>query len=87
LDPNHLRKFCRIDSWQAKSLGKNSGNRQPKHKIIGRGKQRHGFVQCLQLAYVPGAVALGRAQEIPAMRGWNDKDGCFRRFDIKAPSS
>src|SRR5438876_32012 len=38
LDPNHFRKLCRVDSWQTKSLGKYSRNRQPKHKIIARCK-------------------------------------------------
>src|SRR6266567_8378253 len=34
LDPNHLGKFCWIDSRQTKSLREHSRNRQSKQKIV-----------------------------------------------------
>src|SRR5947207_4711249 len=48
LDPDHLRKFRRIDRRQSKSLCQDNRDWQTQDEIVVGGQERHGFVERLQ---------------------------------------
>src|SRR5438477_1994545 len=74
LNPDHLRKFRRIDRRQSKSLRQDNRNRQTQDEIVVGGQERHGFVERLQQTYIPRAVTIARTQKIPAVCGRRDED-------------